>query len=139
MINHHLKKDDSLDSSYTACSLLLHIVSSLGKKALFLYKGANKYQKADFCIYLPGSILAISLRERSAGLFLVHWNRACCLFACLFCPTHSRLHLIFISRCYHAQLSWHSYCVTHETDFATQKLSFYCSLRGYISKLYVKM
>ena len=32
VINHHLKKDDSLDSSYTACSLLLHIVSSLGLK-----------------------------------------------------------------------------------------------------------
>lgn len=138
MINHHLKKDDSLDSSHTACSLLLHIVSSLGEKALFLYKGANT-KKLIFVYICQVRFLAISLRERSAGLFFLQWNRACCLFACLFCPTHSRLHLIFISRRYHAQLSWHSYCVTHETDFATQKLSFYCSLRGYISKLYVKM
>lgn len=68
MINHHLKKDDSLDSSYTACSLLLHIVSSLGKKALFLYKGANKYQKADFFIYLPGSIFSHFSSGEECGL-----------------------------------------------------------------------
>ena len=114
------------------CCCILSL--ALERRHCFSTREAISTKKLIFVYICQVRFLAISLRERSAGLFFLQWNRACCLFACLFCPTHSRLHLIFISRRYHAQLSWHSYCVTHETDFATQKLSFYCSLRGYISK-----